>query len=176
MFRELFQIVMAIQLSTHNLPPTRVEMLAETIQQRAIYADVDPLIVVAIITHESQWNERNISVDGKDIGLMQIRVANMGNNTSYLLLGQNNIRAGTDLIKRDIDYCRKVLGREPTTQEWLSPYQGPGRNGQGYKCQPTKLTKLFADYASCLEDAVINGETKNCREIYWPELKTLENK
>ena len=168
MFRELFHILMSIQLSTHNIPVKRQEMLAKYIQQRAEYADVDPFVITAIITHESQWNEHAVSADGKDIGLMQIRVANVGNDTNYLFYGENNIRVGTEIIKKDIDYCRNKLKREPTTQEWLSVYQG---SPSGYKCRPTKLTKLFEDYSICLKDVVINGAEKNCKEVYWPELK-----
>lgn len=165
MLRALTQILLSIQLSTHAVPEVREEMLARCIQQRAEYAGVDPLIIVAIISHESQWNERAISTDGMDYGLMQVRARHYGGNSNYLLSGESNINVGTDLIKKDIAYCQRILGRQPSTQEWLSVYQG---SPSAYKCKPTKLTKQFEDYALCLQDNVENAAGHNCKLIYWP--------
>lgn len=168
MVRELLQILLSIQLSTHAIPQVREAALAHHIQQRAEYAGVDPFIVVAIITHESQWNERSISTDGMDYGLMQVRAAHYGADSNYLLVGESNINVGTYIIKKSIEYCRIKLGREPSTQEWLSVYQG---SYKGYHCKPTKLTAQFESYALCLQDVVVNGQDRNCKAIYWPNIK-----
>jgi len=168
MFRELAQILLSIQLSTSHLPAVRADAFAKTMQKQADKVGIDPFILVAIAAHESQFNERAVSQDGMDMGLMQIRCQNYGGNCNWLLEGTNNIRVGADLIRRDIEYCRKKLEREPTTQEWLSVYQG---SPSGFRCKPTKLTKLFEDYALCLQDDVENDANRNCREIYYPQLK-----
>jgi hypothetical protein len=165
--REIAQIILAIQLSTHNIPSVRAEHLAGVIQQQSDKIGIDGLIEVAIITHESQWNERAISPDGLDMGLMQIRSIHYGGNNSYLLDGDANIKVGSYLIKRSMDYCRKRLDREPTTQEWLSTYQGSG--DAGFHCKPTKLTKLFENYYLCLKGDVENpANMVDCKKIYWP--------
>src|SRR5271166_647081 len=104
-----------------------------------------------------------------DYGLMQVRAAHYGGPASYLLLGESNIKVGTHTIKMSKDYCRTKLHREPTTQEWLSVYQG---SPAGYKCKPTRLTKQFEDYALCLQDNVENQAGRNCKAIYWPQMKT----
>lgn len=167
MIRELSQILLAMHLSTHNMPEVRMKQIAQVIKDQSEKIDIDPLIVVAIITHESNWYERAISADHNDYGLMQYRCLNYHGNCNWLLDGTNNIKAGTDLIRRDIEYCRKVLHREPTTQEWLSPYQGSGR---GFKCLPTHMTKDVEDYALCLAKAVERGDDPTqpceCKKIY----------
>lgn len=173
MFTEIAQILMAIQLSaTHYTPPeTRATALATTIQERAQYADVDPYIIVAIITHESQWRERAVSGDTEDYGLMQIRGRFYygGKHNDWLLEGVNNIKIGTYVIKKSKDICRQHLGREPRTQEWLACYTGSCVNGG--MCKPTRLTKVIEDYELCLKDVVENNVSRDCRTIYWPELK-----
>jgi Transglycosylase SLT domain len=169
MWREIVEILMAINLSTHSVPEVRRAALATVIQDRANYADVDPYIFVAIITHESQWAERAISGDGLDYGLMQVRSINYGGDAKYLLTGEGNIKVGAYVIKRSIEFCRGWLHREPTTQEWLSVYQGSRR-----ACHPTKLTKKFEDYAKCVQANVEDGHKYNCKHIYWPEIKSTE--
>src|SRR5271166_1269280 len=155
MIRELSQILLAMHLSTHNMPEVRQEQIAKVIKERAEFVGIDPIMVVAIIEHESLFNERAVSADGMDFGLMQYRCKNYNGDCNWLLDGTNNIKAATDLIRRDIEYCRKTLHREPTTQEWLSPYQG---SGSGFKCKPTHMTKAVEDYALCLAQAVERGD------------------
>jgi hypothetical protein len=171
MWRELAQILLSIHISTHAIPDSRQLSLAKHIQKRAEYAGVDPYVIVAIITHESQWSEGTISQDGLDFGLMQVRGANYGSSIQYLLNGETNINAGTYIIKSAREYCQKVLHREPLTQEWLAVYQG---SSSGFKCKPTKLTKKFEDYALCIEANVESNRNYNCKHIYWSEIKNTE--
>lgn len=167
MFREIAQIVLAIQLSSSHVPTHRVEQLATVIQQQSERVDIDPIIEVAIITHESQWNERAISGDHEDFGLMQVRARYHGPNaTKWLLNGEANIRVGSDIIKSSKEVCRKILHREPTIQEWMSVYQGAVPS-----CKPTKLTQQVEDYANCLaaEMDPLSLESElgfNCKKIY----------
>lgn len=171
MFREIAQLLLAIQLSApHTTPPApRVTTLATTIQQQADSVGVDPFIFVAIIAHESQWNERAISEDGLDYGLMQVRRLYYGAHPNLLLNGETNIKAGANVIKKSIDFCRTFLKREPTTVEWMSVYQGNPRS-----CRPSRLAKKVVDFGQCLQANVELGLTYNCKHIYWPEIKNTD--
>jgi Transglycosylase SLT domain len=167
MFREIAQIVLAIQLSSSHVPTHRAEQLAKVIQQQSEKIDIDPIIEVAIITHESQFNERAISGDQEDYGLMQIRAKYHGPNArQWLLNGEANIRTGSDVIRASRDFCRKYLHREPTIQEWMAAYQGSVPT-----CRPTRLTQQVEDYANCLvaelDSLSLESELGfNCKKIY----------
>lgn len=171
MFREAAQILMAMTLSAaHGTPPEpRATVLATAIQQEADNVGVDPFVFVAIIAHESQWQERAISEDGLDYGLMQVRKLYYGAHPSLLLNGEHNIKAGAFVIKKSIEFCRKFLKREPTTAEWMSVYQGNPRS-----CRVSRLSKKVADFGECLQQNVEFGHNYNCKHIYWPEIKNLE--
>lgn len=171
MFREIAQIVLAIQLSAGpHYPSVRARQLATTIQHQSDAIGIDPMVEVAIIAHESQWRERIISPDNEDYGLMQVRARHYGGLDQWLLQGEHNIAVGSYIIKLDIDLCRKHLGREPETQEWMSCYQGSCTT-KSHWCKPTKLTKTVEDYSQCLIDATSSdAETKStaaCGDIYW---------
>jgi len=166
MFRELAQIIIAIQLSAAHILPVRINSFAQSIQDNAVKYDFDPFIEVAIIAHESKFNELVISKDKQDYGLMQIRAKYYGGNKTYLLTGENNINVGSYIISKDKEYCRRVLKREPTTQEWLSVYHG---SPSAYRCKPTKLTEQFEDYAVCIQDMIENNRDEICKEIYWKQ-------
>lgn len=172
MLREIAQIVFAIHMSLapqQHLSEQRIQYYAAEIQKAADKADVDPLLYVSIITHESQWNERAISPDHEDYGLMQTRARyyNGGTHPEWLLNPHYNIQIGTLIITGARDFCRRFLKREPTLQEWMSVYQGSKPS-----CKPTKLTKIVEDYFQCLVNRVdVNGDDGpliDCREVYWP--------
>lgn len=168
MFREIAQIALAIQLSSSHIPVKRAEQLAATIQKNAEIADIDPLITVSIITHESDWFPSRVSVDGKDWGLLQLRGEYYGGKNEWLLNPDNNIRVGSYIMRKDIDFCTKHLKREPTTPEWLSLYTGECKNSMCW-CHPTPIAKQFSEYEQCLERAVSDIEEESsvdCRKIY----------
>lgn len=171
MFREIAQIILAIQLSTTSpVPASRINSWAHVIQQQAVKIDVDPVEIVAIIAHESQFHERAISQDHEDYGLMQVRARYYGPWHNALLNGEHNIRVGAYVIGLSKDICRKKFGREPTTQEWLAGYQGSPI------CKPTKLTKLVNDFAQCLSYRVDFKDIfiADCRKLYWPYIAPLD--
>jgi transglycosylase-like protein with SLT domain len=171
MFREIVQLLLAIQLSApHATPPdVRLNAFATTIQEQAQAVDVDPFIFVAIIAHESQWNERAISGDGLDYGLMQVRHLYYGNSPKLLLNGETNIKAGAYVIKKAKEFCRNYLKREPTDAEWMSVYQGDPRS-----CRATRLAKKVVNFSLCLQQNVEFGHNYNCKRIYWPEIKNTD--
>ena len=166
MFRELVQIILAIHLSANKLPEAKVCSFANIIQQKAVDVDIDPLMFVAIIKHESNFNEHAVSKDQEDCGLMQVRKRYYRGSAESLLIGENSIRVGAYLIKEEKDYCRERLKREPDTEEWLSLYQGTK-----IPCKANKLTKMFVDYTACLKEAVERDAetdgTFECDKIYW---------
>jgi len=173
MYRELAQIILAIQLSAPSLPQIKVEQFAPVIQKDAMKVEVDPLIFVSIILHESGFNEGLVSRDGLDEGLMQIRAANFGNNKIGLLVGTFNIDVGAYSIKINKEFCAKHLKRQPSNQEWLSCYQG-SCNSFAHMCKPTRLTKQFEDYELCLQYEVEHNTNAHCRKIYWPNIVEKE--
>ena len=163
MYRELMQIILAIKLSSPSLPDSRAESFAKVMQKDAVKEDIDPFLFVAIAEHESQFNELIISQNGEDFGLLQIRARHYGGNSSYLLIGENNINVGSYIIRKDKEYCERKLGREPTTQEWLSVYQG---SPSAYKCKPTKMTNDVETYAMCLENNIVYNIVDDCKVLY----------
>ncbi len=134
---------------------------AAMIDSQAIVSGVDPLLIVAIAMHESGWNERAISKDGEDYGLLQVRARYYGGRKEWLLNPATNIKAGGYVIAKSIEFCRRWLKREPTTQEWLSVYQGSRPS-----CKSTQLTKSFEDYAVCVGLEVERGKTTNECEFH----------
>jgi len=163
MYRELAQIILAIQLSTSNVPYIKEVSLAKVMQKDAIKEDIDPFIFIAIAQHESKFNESIISQDGEDYGLLQIRGRHYGGDPNYLLVGENNINVGSYIIRKDKEYCERKLGREPTTQEWLSVYQG---SQSAYKCKPTAMTNDVETYAMCLQNNIVYNIKDDCKAIY----------
>jgi hypothetical protein len=170
MIREFAQILLAIHMSLSPFQPVpqyKVQQFATEIEKNSESTQVDPLVYVAIITHESEWNERAISADQEDYGLMQIRGRhyNGGQHPEWLLNPHVNILAGGYVINKSITFCRKYLKREPSLQEWVSVYQGSRPS-----CKPSKLTKIVEDYYLCLVQNVEknpeDGPPTDCRVIY----------
>lgn len=156
-------LLLAIHLSAPNLSARSAEYYGVTLQKEAIRTETSPAIGIAIIDHESRWNPLQISRDGEDRGLMQVR-ARFSRHPEWLLDGQANIKAGFGWINSSKEFCEKALGREPEDQEWLSCYQGsckPNRH-----CKPTWMTNRVEKYAQCITDAVMDGVCKSCEYIY----------
>jgi hypothetical protein len=163
MYRELVQIILAIQLSTSNVLYIKAVSLAKVMQKDAVKEGIDPFILIAIAQHESKFHESIISQDGEDYGLLQIRARHYGSNPNYLLVGENNINVGSYIIRKDKEYCERELGRKPATQEWLSVYQG---SQSAYKCKPTAMTNDVETYAMCLQNNIVYNIKDDCKAIY----------
>lgn len=167
---DLATIALAINLSSPKLLPSRVQVYSKTIAAQSAKLEIDPLIIIAIIKHESHWVQGLISRDGEDYGLMQVRSRYSTTPPERLLLGENNIIVGTYMIKSSQHFCEKRKGQKPSTQEWLACYQG-SCTGPGHMCKPTRMTSVVEQYAQCLRDA-INERMSNfdCDLIYKYEL------
>jgi soluble lytic murein transglycosylase-like protein len=66
-------VAAAIAIVEPAMPPARQALYARVIDAEARHAHVDPLLVVAIVEHESRWRKAARSRDGQDYGLGQIR-------------------------------------------------------------------------------------------------------
>src|ERR1700722_12808067 len=137
-------ISMASSYSRH-LTDGQVNRYAHAIHQQAINLGIEELDFVAIISHESEWNERAISPDKLDRGLMQVRYLYYSGKPEWLLNPEENIRAGANVLRSSIDLCRKVLHREPKFQEYYACFSGSCSNLWSM-CRPTRLTKKLEDY------------------------------
>jgi hypothetical protein len=147
----------------HPLPQALALNYAQAIQHQSIMTGINPLTIITIIKHESDFNYGAVSHDGFDVGLMQVRARHYNGKREWLFDGVNNIRAGTHIIKDSIDFCRKFLGREPEFQEWMSCYQGSCTNPAHF-CKPTHLTQVFEDYQICIaEDMSKDKSSTECR-------------
>jgi Transglycosylase SLT domain len=149
-------LYLTIGLLHPKMPEVMLVNYSNAITQQAETLQVDPLLFVAIIEHESRFDPRAISQDTFDMGLMQVRHKYYGGKQEWLLDGVTNIKAGATIIRKSIEFCRKLLKREPTTQEWLSVYQGSIPS-----CKPTNLTKQVDNYAVCLQQDLSN--VKDCQ-------------
>ncbi len=170
MIKDLSVIMLAIKLSASFLPVARIEAFARAIQEQSVKININPMIFVAIATHESGWHERIISADGEDYGLLQIRKRYYKDKKEFLLDGVHNIKVGAYLIKVNKEMCQKVLNKEPETQQWLACYHG-SCNSREHMCVPTQLTKQFEDYRICIEQDAMNNTNSKCRKIYWKNEK-----
>jgi hypothetical protein len=157
-------VYILIKLIHPNLSNAAADSYANAIDKQS---DIDPLIFITIIEHESQFTARAISGDGEDYGLMQVRARYYHGKPNWLLDGPNNIRVGAHTIRESQKFCRQYLKREPEYEEWLACYTGSCVGSQ--VCKPTKLTHQFANYTECLRDQTTYypvGNLQGCREIF----------
>ncbi len=165
MFREAAQIALAISLSANKLPQVQVKQYADVMQKQAVQIGIDPLLFVAVASHESFINEQAISKDFLDFGLLQIRAKNVGGDWRRLLIGVENIRVGAYLFRINKEFCQRQLGREPENEEWLSCYAGQCTT-KPRLCKPTKMSRQFEEYRKCLEVSLTEGQDQKCGRIY----------
>src|SRR5271165_5770562 len=158
-------IYFIIKLLHPSLSQGTIDSYATAIDKQS---DIDPLVFITIAEHESGFVANAISKDGEDFGLLQVRAKYYHGKPEWLLDGANNIRVGAHIIRESQNVCRKYLKREPEYQEWLACYQGSCVGRQ--MCKPTKLTRQFANYTSCLQTQVsqpfMDMDFHSCRAIF----------
>lgn len=158
---DIATIILALQLSAPGLNVKTTEYYAKTIYKQQVKLGVDPIETIAIAKHESHWNHTLVSPDLEDWGLMQVRSRYIKFPSSWLLEPGVNIRVGTSLMLSSQKFCTKWLGRKPTTQEWLSTYQGSKSI-----CKSTNLSFKVESYSKCIYDSLRNQTSYNCDAIY----------
>jgi len=166
------QLALAISLAAgHNVSAVQAEKYAEHIEQKASEIELDPMIMVSIISHESLFVADSISKDYNDIGLCQIRAKHYRGRFIELLDPFHNMDVCAFLLNANKKYCRKLLGRDPTIPEILASFTGS--NG---KCRETTMAKQIESYAECLKQAVLDGEAKDvCRKKNFTPLCKVNN-
>jgi hypothetical protein len=168
---DLATISLAINLSSPKLLTSKVKSYSQVIHNQSEKLNINPLIVIAIIKHESRWTQSLISLDGEDYGLMQVRARFTRTPKDRLLWGEDNIFVGTYMIKSSEHYCTKFLGRKPSTQEWLSCYQGSCTT-PSHICKSTKMAAVVEQYAQCIQYSLEDLRCEfNCDLIYKFETK-----
>lgn len=174
----LGQLLVAVTLLAPTLSgPTR-RHYAETAQQAAARHQVDPLLLLAIVGHESRFRAtlRYVVGDELYVGLGQVRARNYPEcradltsatcvaRIAALQDGATNLHVAAQIAASSRAYCRRHLKRRPSTAEWLSLYQGYGGRpevGGGYclrarsgKSVPApKLTRRVLKMRACLARA-----------------------
>lgn len=162
---DLTTILLALQLSAPGLNDKITMNYAKVIQKQSIKKNIDPLIIISIIAHESHWNSRAISNDKNDYGLMQVRARFVTISPERLLDGSTNIMVGSAFLDSSVKFCTKFLNREPLIEESLSCYQG-SCSSKRKMCKPTKKTKDVVDYATCIYNSIKDKICYNCQPIY----------
>ncbi len=86
--------------------PLRAEVQLE-IEQMCADRDIDPAVVVAMIYHESRYDESKIGDDGEAFGLMQVRLDCHYDRMERL--GVTDLLDGTQNVIVGIDYLDEML-------------------------------------------------------------------
>lgn len=162
----LSDIVLAINLSASHMIPATANWYGKIIEQQGKRFHINPLLIVSVITHESQWNAGLVSSDGLDYGLMQVRSKYCKAPPDHLLNPITNIQIGTALLKTNYNFCEKTLKREPEIKEFMTCYAAscwPPKKA----CRVTNVATTFEKHAACLEQAIEERISLDCNKIYW---------
>ena len=125
MTARLAMLIAAIGLCRPTLSSARKATYATMIDAASARMKIDPLIVIALIDHESGWRERAVSKDGKDFGLGQIRAAFVPKaERKKLLQGIFNLGKALGAIEAWRSLCRT---KTDSTIAWLEGYAGRSR-------------------------------------------------
>jgi len=92
--------------------PGRAEALAPVVAAESQAAKVDPLLIVAIMEKESNFRARIVSPDGRDVGLMGVRLdgAGLGYSIEGLKDPATNVRLGVRYLLERRGACRRLVG------------------------------------------------------------------
>lgn len=166
-------LLAAMELSRPGMPKAEGQRYAAALNKMALERQIDPLVAVAIVHFESHWLPNQVSDDGEDYGLGQVRVryqmACRGDEDplsapseacqqakSALLEGVHNIRQMGQVIKANQEFCRAHLSPKAVAAGgdgvWLAGYQGYGSPERQRWCQPgDKTRQVLAYHAELLE-------------------------
>lgn len=162
MVRSIAVLVAAISMSRPGIPKSEAARYAATLNETAKKYDFDPLTAVAIIHFESRWLPNEISGDGEDYGLGQVRGRWMSACAAdadpvgapsescraakaSLLDGSTNIRRMATIIAANRELCREKTGTAKAFQ-WLAGYQGRNHPAEDLWCQPGDKTWRVLTY------------------------------
>ena len=160
-------LLAAMELSRPGLNKAEGQRYAAALNKMALERQIDPLVAVAIVHFESHWLPGQVSDDGEDYGLGQVRaryqMACRGDEDplnapseacqqakSALLDGVHNIRQMGQVIKANQEFCRAHLSPKAAAAGgdgiWLAGYQGYGSPERQRWCQPGDKTRQVLAY------------------------------
>ncbi|RYE94978.1 MAG: hypothetical protein EOO75_00520 [Myxococcales bacterium] len=170
-----------MELSRPGMPKAEGQRYAAALNKMALERQIDPLVAVAIVHFESHWLPGQVSEDGEDYGLGQVRaryqMACRGDEDplgapseacqqakSALLEGVHNIRQMGQVIKANQEFCRAHLSPKAAALGgdgiWLAGYQGYGSPERQRWCQPgDKTRQVLAYHAELLERLGLRKKT-----------------
>lgn len=132
----MLEIVLAALFVLHPNPSSAVQKYAEIIVEESAKVEIDPLLVVALIHREGNWNHKAKSGKG-DFGLMQVRAKahpRYRSRPQLLLDPRVNISVGVSILAYWREYHQKNCSK--TKHPWWSHYQHGVRvrnNGSGMR-------------------------------------------
>lgn len=162
------------------MPPAQASHYAQTLQMVARERSLDPLLMAAIIHHESGWQPEVISDDGEDYGLGQIRArflpACRGDEDPLnapsdacaeaklrLLDGDENIRRVGAVLADNRAFCKARTGKD-APERYLAGYQGLNRPSQGRYCVPGEITRTVIAYKRTIEAELLPSNKRPSRK------------
>ncbi len=158
-------LLAAMELTRPGMPKAEATRYAAALNRVGLERQIDPLMAVAIVHFESHWLPGQISEDGEDYGLGQVRARyqlgcrddvdplnapseSCQRAKAALLEGVENIRQMGNVIKANQLFCKKHLGAKALAaagdSAWLAGYQGYG--SPEHWCQGGDKTKQVIAY------------------------------
>lgn len=137
--RSVSDVAYAIGKTRPKLALEQRRQWAKLLIKQATKHNFDPLSGWAIIAHESHWNPRAVSADGKDIGLAQIRYTMSRacrddrdsdaceRSKQALFSPAVNMARMAGAITAWRKLCKKKIGKGPLMSQWLQGYGGYSR-------------------------------------------------
>lgn len=168
LIRSIAVLVTAMGLSRPGIPAPEAKRYATALNEIAAANHIDPLLAVAMIHYETHWYPQLVSSDGEDHGLGQIRARFIGACRQdedpllapsaeciqvklSLLDGVENIKRMGSVIRANMDFCRKLVGKMKT-EHWLAGYQGYVDPIRHTYCAPgPKTTRVIEYYDGLVE-------------------------
>lgn len=142
-------IAVAIAFCNPALPSGTVNEYAKIIFDGSIKTDTDPLLIVAMVDHESRWQAGAVNPKSGALGLGQIlsqfRPACVGNKGSAacvaekkkLLDGTYNLKTALSIVETWKTVCKTKLGTTAMEDQWLRMYAGESPKGSVCGRKPT---------------------------------------
>jgi hypothetical protein len=141
---KLIAIIKAIIITAPWLHNATSTYYAKLVNESADLFHVPPLLLVAIIEHESRWNPNAVNTKSGACGLGQV----LPYNGKCILGVRSNIRASAGILHKNYVYC-STRGNYKISlwEKGLAGYQ-TGR------CKPVKMTKTVLNRWQELERRV----------------------
>jgi len=128
---KLAAMALAIVITAPWMAPKTSFYYAKEIKYASHAFSIPPLLLIAIIEHESRWNPNAVNTKSGACGLGQV----LPYNGKCILGARSNIRASASILHKNYVYC-STRGNHKIGlwEKGLAGYQ-TGR------CEPVKMTK-----------------------------------